>query len=160
MEIILTYLLDRQGGKATFGDLYSITRIPKRTLKKFLWYCQRRKLMRREIGIYYITDEGRDFIKSVPIISIGEKIFITAADDQVHMVTLGRKMRIREFENEFLKKLVLQKCIKREEIRNSNNRRQLMSAIRLFRLLKMARYRGDSICIEPNSEILRTLGIF
>ncbi len=160
MEIILTYLLNKQGGKATFGDFYSLTKIPKRTLKKFLWYCQRRKLMKREIGTYYITDLGRDYIKNVPIITIGNKIFITVTDERVHMITLGRKMRIREFENDFLKKLILKKCIKRDEIRSSNDRRMLMSAIRLFRLLKMVRLRGDSICIEPNSEILRTLGIF
>jgi len=160
MEIILTYLLDRNGGKATFSDFYSITKIPKRNLKKFLWYCQRRKLMRREIGIYYITEEGRKMLNNVPIIRIGEKIYITAAEGKVHMVTLGRKMRLREFDSEFLRELIRRKCIPRDEIKSSTNRRMLTSAVRLFRLLKMAKYRNDMICIEPNQTILKQLGVF
>jgi len=159
MEIILTYLLDKSGGKATFSDMYYMTRIPKRSLKKFLWYCQRRGLMRREIGIYYITDDGRKAISNVPMILVRNNIFIMNIDDKIHMITLGRKMRIREFDKEFLREVMNRKCIPRNEIRNSPNRRMLMSAIRLFRLLKMARYRDENICIEPKKEPLKKLRI-
>ncbi|MEX0568692.1 MAG: hypothetical protein Q6363_005960 [Candidatus Njordarchaeota archaeon] len=159
MEIILTYLTDKFGGKCTFSDLYSITKIPKKSLRKFLWYCQRRKLMKRDIGVYYITDLGKKTIDNVPIIELHNKIYILATSGKVHMITLGKKMRIRSFDNEFLRKILETKCLSRNEIKESPNRRQLAAAIRLFRLLRMVRMRDDTICIEPNRVILKKLGI-
>ncbi len=115
--------------------------------------------MRREIGIYYLTEDGKKMLSNVPIININDKIFITATSDEVYMVTLGRKMRLREFTKKFLKELIKRKCLNRSEIRSSPDRRLLMSAMRLFRLLRMARYRDDKICIEPKPNILRVLGL-
>lgn len=159
MEIILTYLINKLGGKCTFGDLYSITKMPKKALKKFLWYCQRRKIIKKDIGVYYITNLGKKIIENVPIIELYEKIYILSTPGKVHMITLGRKMRIRSFDNEFLREIIDTKCLSRKEIRESPNRRQLMSAVRFFKLLKMVRMKDDTICIEPNRVILKKLGV-
>ena len=159
MQIVLTYIVNKLGGSCTFEDIHSFTKLPRKSLKKFLWYCQRRKLLKRDIGVYHITKHGIQTIRRLPVIEIRNKIYITAAEDKIYMVTLGRKMRLREFTAEFIAELIKRKCISRDEVKSSPNRRQLLGAIRLLRLLKMVRVKQNGICFEPNRSLLRKLNV-
>ena len=160
MEIVLTYVLSKLGGKATLDDIYSVTKVPKTILKKYLWYCQRRKLIRRDVGVYHITDAGWELIRGNRIISIKDKIFIVSTSDEIQLVTLGKKTRRRVIKKDLLIRLIHRGCITRDEIRNSYDRKTLAAAIRILRILRVAKTRGEKICIVPQSlGRLRILGI-
>ncbi len=160
MEVVLTYILSKLGGKATLNDIHRATRVPKNILKKYLWYCQRRKLVKRDIGTYYITNVGWEVVRNNRIISIKDKIFIVSLDDEIQLVTLGKKTRKRAVKKDLILKLINKGCITKREIKNSPDRRALSAALRILRMLKVAKARGENICIATNNLAkLRILGI-
>lgn len=160
VELVLVRVVSEMGGKVTFHDLQVRTNLSSKTLKRYLWYCQRKKLLRRDIGIYYITERGESALNENPIISLNRRVYAVRLPNKIHLITLGKKMRIRIIDVESLRRLLAQRCINRNEIKNGEGYEAMMSIFRLLKLLGMIRQRNEKICFDiSNIKSLRELGI-
>ncbi|MEM1585384.1 MAG: hypothetical protein QXF65_03630 [Candidatus Korarchaeota archaeon] len=160
IELAIAYILDKIGGKASLDEIHKATGISKLVLRKYLWHCQRRKLIKKDLGVYYITNTGLEVIRRSKILNIGYRMLAVVFYDRIELITLGRKSRIRAVRKDIIVNLLRRGLISRDEIKNSPNRREILAALRILRVLRLTKSRGNVIYISQDGvDRLLTIGI-
>lgn len=150
IELAITYILERLGGKASLDAIHEATKIPKSMLKRYLWYCQRRRLIKRDLGVYYVTNIGLEAVQKNRILTAGGRTMIIVFQDKIELITLGRKSRTRAVRKDIIIDLFTKGQVSRSELRSATNKREILAALRILRILKLVKDRGDMIYISQD----------
>ncbi|MCR8487598.1 MAG: hypothetical protein NDP22_04225, partial [Crenarchaeota archaeon] len=99
-------------------------------------------------------------IRRSKILNIGYRMLAVVFYDRIELITLGRKSRIRAVRKDIIVNLLRRGLISRDEIKNSPNRREILAALRILRILRLIKSRGNVIYISQDGvDRLLTIGI-